>query len=374
MKRQWTPEEAWEWYNKRPWICGFNYVPANCATRFDMWQEYRHEEKMPGIIAEIEKAHEYGFNAIRIIMSFECWKYQHDGYMARLEEFIDLCAKNKIGVMIVFGNDCTVPKEVYKAPEFGPQHVDMGYHGGIAKSPHAGMAGVGYSIIDEPDLLEEFIEMIREIVTKYAKDERVEVWDVFNELGNGRRRDKSVPAMERFFETIRACDPIQPLTACTWLIVRWAKNPLDDKFEPLTPWERRALELSDIISYHDYRPLDTSVMVIDYLKKEFGRPLLNTEWLHRIQHNCVQTHLPLFFLEKVGCYHWGFVAGLNQTYEPWDSNWSNYYKGIDTDVDFTKWQHDILRPNFRPYDPREMETFQKYLTLAKAQFAGKKEE
>ena len=43
-------------------------------------------------------------------------------------------------------------------------------------------------------------------------------------------------------------------------------------------------------------------------------------------------------------------------------------------MDFTKWQHDILRPNFRPYDPREMETFQKYLTLAKAQFAGKKEE
>ena len=143
MKRQWTPEEAWAWYNDRPWIVGFNYVPACCASIFDMWQEYRHAERMPAITREIERAHEIGYNAIRLFMSFYCWEKEHDGYMQRLEEYLTLFAKNGIRTMIVFGNDCSVPIERYKEPTFGEQHVDMGYHGGIAVSPHAGMPGVG---------------------------------------------------------------------------------------------------------------------------------------------------------------------------------------------------------------------------------------
>lgn len=369
MKRQWTPEEAWAWYNDRPWIVGFNYVPACCASIFDMWQEYRHAERMPAITREIERAHEIGYNGIRLFMSFYCWEKEHDGYMQRLEEYLTLFAKNGIRTMIVFGNDCSVPIERYKEPTFGEQHVDMGYHGGIAVSPHAGMPGVGYTVVDDPARYDAFNEMVREIVSKYAKDERIEIWNIYNELGNGRRRDKSVPAMERFFATARACDPIQPLTADTWTIVYWSDDPLNPERTPLNPWEKRAVELSDVVSYHDYYNYESSVMTIKYLRDTYHRPLLNTEWLHRMQHNTVQTHLPLFYLERVGSYHWGFVAGLNQTYEPWESMWTRYERGdLPADVDFTKWQHDILRPNLRPYDPHEIETIKRYIALAEKDF------
>ena len=187
MKRQWTPEEAWAWYNNRPWTVGFNYVPACCASIFDMWQEYRHAERMPAIRREIECAHEIGYNGIRLFMSFYCWEKEHDGYMQRLEEYLTLFAENGIRTMIVFGNDCSVPLERYKEPTFGEQHVDMGYHGGIAVSPHAGMPGVGYTVVDDPARYDAFNEMVREIVSKYAKDERVIVWDIFNEIGNATR-------------------------------------------------------------------------------------------------------------------------------------------------------------------------------------------
>jgi len=46
--------------------------------------------------------------------------------------------------------------------------------------------------------------MVDEIVGKYAKDERVIVWDIFNEIGNSRRGMLSVPWMERFFEIARS--------------------------------------------------------------------------------------------------------------------------------------------------------------------------
>ena len=28
MKRRWTEEEIWDWYKKRPWITGFNFIPS----------------------------------------------------------------------------------------------------------------------------------------------------------------------------------------------------------------------------------------------------------------------------------------------------------------------------------------------------------
>ena len=60
--------------------------------------------------------------------------------------------------------------------------------------------------------------------------------------------------------------------------------------------------------------------------------LLNTEWLGRCLGNTVFDLFPLFYLEGIGCYNWGFVAGKYQTYEPWESMWEDYYnKGKEYD-------------------------------------------
>ena len=93
-----------------------------------------------------------------------------------------------------------------------------------------------------------------------------------------------------------------------------------------------------------------------------------TEWLGRCLHNDVFTLFPLFYLEKIGCYNWGFVAGKYQTYEPWEGTWERYANGTNTDVDFTKWFHDLYRPNHRPYDPNEIEVIKKFCDLADQDF------
>ncbi len=45
MNGQWTKEAAWSWYNKRPWICGCNFMSSDCASRIDQWQESGFEER-----------------------------------------------------------------------------------------------------------------------------------------------------------------------------------------------------------------------------------------------------------------------------------------------------------------------------------------
>ena len=78
------------------------------------------------------------------------------------------------------------------------------------------------------------------------------------------------------------------------------------------------LDNTDIISYHFYGDYNTHVRLIKRLKEE-GRPIINTEWLGRIFNNDVFSLFPLFYMEKIGCYNWGFVAGKYQTYEPWEA-------------------------------------------------------
>ena len=110
--------------------------------------------------------------------------------------------------------------------------------------------------------------------------------------------------------------------------------------------------------------------MIKYLK-QFDRPIINTEWLARCTKNTVFDNFPLFYLENIGCYNWGFVAGKYQTFEAHNSLWDWYYSDKSADIDLTKWFHDLYRPSLRPYDPKETDLIKHFCTLADKDFQRK---
>jgi hypothetical protein len=181
------------------------------------------------------------------------------------------------------------------------------------------------------------------------------MWDLFNEPGNSRRENITMPHLRRMFETVRAIAPSQPLTCGAW----W----FDSKDFHTSELNRYALEHSDVISYHCYSSFEEHVRLIRYLKS-FGRPLVNTEWLARCTGNDVFDNFPLFYLEGIGCYNWGFVAGKYQTYEPYEAHWNWYRDDPRAPIDFTKWFHDLYRPSHHPYDPEEIKLIRQFCTLA----------
>ena len=373
---KWSNEKAWEWYNSRPWIRGFNFVPSDCSGWVEMWQEYNHAAKVETIKRELALASQIGFNAVRQFLAFDVWMYQRESFMANVEEYLSIAAENNIGVMLVLISDGGRPK---KKPEFGEINAGV-FHGSFkpearmipgifpcTDAPAAPAAAAAapaplYSPVDEPELAEKFYEYVDELASKYAKDERVIVWNIWNEPGNSNRGTLSVPHIKRAFEIVRSYDPIQPLCADLWRL------PKDNNYDRLAEEEKVALELSDIISYHDYGSLDHSVRVIDFLR-QFDRPMLNTEWLHRVQHNNVATHLPLYYNNNIGIFNWGLVNGKFKGHEPWEACWRRYAKGEK--LEMTKWQHDLLRANYRPYDPEEIKKFTLYAGMADKAFANK---
>ncbi len=365
---KWSAEKANDWSKKQGWLRGFNYRPADCRNSVEIFQEYGFTDHLPLMESEFALAASIGFNTMRLINSCEVWRDQHDGYMARLEKIIELAYKSGIKTMLSFGNDCCPPKSLFVPVVYGPQPLDLGYHGGVKNTPHKSYGEAGYNpFVDEPDGRRNLIAMTKEIVKRYADDERVVVLDIFNEPGNGRRGSMSLDAMREMFAVARNENPIQPLTAGIW--------SYDIDFEKGELYftgncgeiQQAALDLSDVISYHDYGIFTRSAALIKVLKNKYNRPLFNTEWLNRIQNNSIFDQYPLMMAEKVNCYCWGLVAGKSQTFEPWESMWQSVENGTaPKEWDLTKWMHDLFRISHRPYDPEEIELIKRINVFADA--------
>jgi hypothetical protein len=332
---------------------------SDCANRIDQWQGYGFEEKLATAEKEFALMESIGYNSIRVIIEYEVWAEQHDGFMERFDRYIAAAARHGIYTMVVLSNECAVRTPTYVPPVFGEQRWELGFHGGKEfKTWYQHGKDDRYSILDDPAVVPKYYEMVRELITKYKDDPRILVWDLMNEPGNGRG-NKSLVHLKKFFEIGREIDPIQPLCADVWRGMKDGKATSEI--------EQFALEESDVISYHSYTSYLKNVLIIKQLKM-YDRPIFNTEWLSRPSGNTIQLMMPLFFLEHIGCYQWGFVAGKYQTYEPSQGVWKNYeengYEAVKH-LDFTKWQHDLYRPGGRfPYDPEEIEIIRKLGKLA----------
>ena len=168
---------------------------------------------------------------------------------------------------------------------------------------------------------------------RFKNDNRILMWDLYNEPGNTEMGEKSLPLLKKTFEWAREIDPLQPLTSGIWL----------SKLEELNEFQ---LNNSDIITFHNYNDADNLTAQIKELKK-YNRPLICTEYMARINNCLFQTQMPIFKKEKVGCYNWGFVKGKTQTTLPWKELVEKSPEGL--------WFHDILNSDGTPYDKKEIE-------------------
>ena len=350
MKNLWTNKQAWDWYQNKRWIVGCNYTPSDCINNIEIWQESEFERVIKTISIEFKLAQSIGMNSVRMVLPFHVWKFQRDGFIKRIDSFLNVSILHGIKLVPVLFDDCCISKEQWSEPLLGKQpEPKLGHFGGTSITPFNGSKKVGYNLCDDKKnwrLLEEYV---KDLTSTFGKDNRILFWDMWNEPGNSSRGNRSLEFMLRAFEIIRNEKPIQPITTGAWDFGDNHQKPFKG-INGISDIEIKAIEISDIISFHDYGCLDITKKVIEELKV-YNRPLIITEWLHRPFKNNVSTHLPLFKKEKIGCYCWGLVNGKTQFNEPWD-----LIRGIE-ELDLSLWQHDLFKKDMNPYNEQEINLF-----------------
>lgn len=336
---QWSPEQAADWYRGRPWPVGCNYIPSTAINELEMWQAETFDPKT--IDRELAWAEGLGFNTVRVFLHNIPWQQDRDGFIKRINEFLDIADRHKISTLFVLLDAVWDPD-----PRPGKQreprpHV---HNSGWVQAP-------GRAILEDPKRHAELEDYINGVVHQFRDDRRVLGWDIFNEPDNtngnsyGKDEPRNKPRLalmllEKSYTWARAADPTQPITSGVWQ-GDWSESKL-------SPMAKFQLEQSDIISFHDYSPLPNLKARVESLRR-FGRPILCTEYMARPQGSTFDPNLAYLREQRVGAYNWGFVAGKSQTIYPWDS-WQKSYN-----AEPRVWFHDIFRADGSPFDPKEVD-------------------
>ena len=320
----WSIEKAVEWYRKKGWVFGFNYVPSSAVNSTEMWQAETYDAEC--INRELGIAAETGYNSCRVFLQFLVWEAERDGFLNTFERFLTTANKHGISVMPILFDDCAFSNQ---EPYLGPQQAPVpGVHNsGWTASP-------GFTIADDSAYFEALEAYVKTLVKTFGADERILMWDMYNEPGNSGRGNKCLPLLHYAFKWARECAPLQPLTTG---VFEWKNND----------WDLACLALSDIISYHDYEPMEVSQKRVEALIKH-DRPIFCTEWLLRQNNNTIESHLPFYKANNISAYNWGLVEGKTQTYLSWKKE-DNPKQGLPK-----TWQHDLFHKDLTPYDPDEI--------------------
>jgi len=330
---RWSAARANEWYAGQPWLVGANFVPSDASNQLEMWQA---ESFNPALIKkELGWAAELGMNSMRVFLHDLLWAEDAAGLKERIARYLDIADGKGISTMLVLFDSVWNPDVALgKQPEPRP---------GVHNSQW--VQGPGRALAD-PAQYGRLRDYVEDIVASFGKDERVNVWDVWNEpsnLNGGRFEELAdkhaliTELLPQVFAWARNAGPMQPLTSGVWA----GKTLYDD------PHARIQIENSDVISFHDYQTPELFEAKLLDLPRD--RPLFLTEFMARTPGSTFEGILPIAKREKIASYCWGLVAGRSQTLYPWDS-WAKPYVEAMPDP----WFHDVFHTDGTPYRDEEV--------------------
>ena len=206
---QWLPEKAWDWYNRQPWPCGFNYIPADAISYTEMWMGYCfNPDKIDG---ELRLAQEVGFNCTRVVLPFIVWEHEPEAFKQRLDKFLEICHTRRIQVMAALFDDCAFGPQV--DPVFGwqPEVISGWYGNGWTPSP-------GHGMVRDRSAWPRLEKYVKDAMGIFKDDARLWVWDLYNGPTNGVSigqlliplGDASIPLVEKVFQWAKEINPSQP--------------------------------------------------------------------------------------------------------------------------------------------------------------------
>jgi hypothetical protein len=328
---RWTTEKANQWYAEKGWRTGANFTPSTAINQLEFWQAETFDPET--IDRELGWAESIGFTTVRSYLHHVAWQVDPEGFFARIDTFLQIAAAHKIEPVLVIFDDCWLP--TYAAGK-QPDPKPGVHNSGWIRDP-------GDLLFSDTTLMSTLRQYTKALLTRFAGDKRILMWDLYNEPGNSGYGDRSMPLLQNVFRWAREVNPSQPLTVGLW-------------YRNFAAMNRFQAENSDIITYHNYSDARDHAAALDTLRL-FGRPLICTEYMARTNGSRFEDILPLLKEQNVGAINWGLVSGKTNTIYAWSTP-------IPDGSEPPLWFHDIFRPDGTPYLTAETDLIRK-LNLTK---------
>lgn len=318
---QWTLERANDWYVQKPLLVGANFIPSTAINQLEMWQAETFDSVT--INRELGWAKDLGMNIMRVFLHNIPYENDKNGFLKRIDEFLTIADKHQIKIMFVLFDSCW--NDDPKSGEQMPPKVGI-HNSGWARCP-------GTKMLFDARTWYKLEDYTKGIISAFGHDERVIIWDIFNEPSNSGYMDSVMPLLKKTFEWARETYPSQPITS-GW----WHDHETSNEF---------MLTCSDIITFHNYCTSENLEKLIIEFQERYKRPVVCTEYMARKHESTFEACLPIFKKYKVGAINWGLVQGKTNTIYAWDEPLPN---GEESKL----WFHDIFRPDGSSYKQSEI--------------------
>jgi hypothetical protein len=342
---RWTNERAQEWYRQQPWLVGCNFLPSSAINQLEMWQAETYDPQT--IDRELGWAEALGFNALRVYLHDLVWRDDQARFTARIRDFLSIAARHHMKVILVLFDDCHRPDPV---SGLQPLPVAGVHNSGWKQSPGQALVVKFHEATAPAPEVARLRGYVQGVLKEFTGDDRILMWDVYNEPGQGGMTDQSNELLVQTWQWAEAARPSQPLTACL-------DGSLGERNLALNAAH------SDIITFHGYNGQDLEPAILRIRQANAGRPIVCTEYMAREHGTTFQHSLPIFKRHGIGCLNWGLVAGKSQTHFNWQTverieelrKQGAYLKAGDPIPEPPLWFHDIFRVDGTPFDPAEVE-------------------
>lgn len=327
----WTIEQADEWAENNGWLRGCNFNPSTAINQLETWQAETFDPET--MDRELGWAADIGMNCMRVYLHHLAWQVDKEGFKKRMDNYLEIASKHGIKTIFVFFDDCWNP--TYKAGR-QPDPKPGVHNSGWVRDP-------GDLLYEDTSLIATLEAYVKDILLTFKNDDRIVIWDLYNEPGNSGYGNKSMDLLQKVFHWGWEIRPSQALSVGVW----------NKKLEELNKFQ---LENSDIITYHNYESPEKHRAAIDTLKL-FNRPMVCTEYMARRNNSYFQNIMPMLAKENIGAINWGLVAGKSNTKYAWN-------EPIPDGSEPELWFHEIFRPDGTPYRQEEVDLI-KSLTQGK---------
>lgn len=189
-REKWTEAEANAWYENKPFMAGCNFVPSDASNQIEMWSSSTFNPKL--IDAELAMAQKLGFNTMRVFLSDVVWRHEGQKFFENVDKYLQIADSHGIKTLFVFFDSCW-----NSVSKYGKQPEPKGTHNSNwLKSPP-------FKVLADDSAWGSLEKYVKQTVSRYADDQRVIGWDVFNEPGNIGISGRSERCFERRFEDVR---------------------------------------------------------------------------------------------------------------------------------------------------------------------------
>src|SRR3982751_6237572 len=88
----WNKQQAFEWYDQRPWLRGSDFIPSTAINQLEMWQAETFDTAT--IDRELGYAESIGMNSMRVYLHHLAWEIDSAGFKNRINQYLTIADKH----------------------------------------------------------------------------------------------------------------------------------------------------------------------------------------------------------------------------------------------------------------------------------------